>query len=161
MARIIGVYALLGPIVGALLYVGLSALVGALGVRSNVFIDPALLGSASQTLGLASWQVALSAPFSLSPALLTGWLTARRIASQGSCPWWLSCLYGGVISGLGGFVALVAAKSGYPDLPIIPNPVPGAALIAFIGFVGTWPCWWVVARRDSPLLPGEKLSGGA
>lgn len=155
MARIVGVYALLGPIVGALLYVGLSALAGALGLRSNVFIDPALLGSAAETLGLAGWQIALSAPFSLMPAILTGWLTALRIAQEGACPWWLSCLYGGAISGLGGLAALMAAKSAYPDLPIIPPALPGAALIAFIGFWGTWPCWWVAARKD-PLPAGER-----
>jgi hypothetical protein len=147
MARIIATYALLGPIVGALLYIALSALAGALGIHSNVFIDAALLSSARETLGLAGWQIALSAPFSLAPAILTGWLTARRMARTGNCPWWLSCLWGGLISGIGGFIALAAAKAGYPDLPIIPNPLPGAALIAFIGFVGTWPCWRLVGPR--------------
>ena len=128
MARLIAIYALLGPVIGALLYVALSALAGALGIRSNVFIDSALLGSAVETMGLAGWQVALSAPFSLAPAILTGWLTARRIDRTGGCPWWLSCAYGGAISGVGGWVALTAAKAGYPDLPIIPQPAPGAAL---------------------------------
>ncbi len=42
MGRIIGIYAILGPVVGALLYIGLSALAGAMGIRSNVFIDSAL-----------------------------------------------------------------------------------------------------------------------
>ncbi len=149
MARIIGIYAVLGPIVGALLYVALSALAGAVGIRSNVFIDAALLSSTAETLNLAGWQIALSAPFSLAPAILTGWLTAQKVAQEGGCPWWLSCLWGGVISGAGGFAALVAAKSSYPDLPIIPDALPGAALIAFIGFVGTWPCWWVAVFRRS------------
>ncbi len=149
MGRIIGIYAVLGPVVGALMYVALSALAGAVGIRSNVFIDAALLGSTAETLGLAGWQIALSAPFSLAPAILTGWLTARRVARVGACPWWLSCLWGGIISGAGGFAALAAAKSGYPDLPIIPDPLPGAALIAFIGFVGTWPCWRIAVFRRS------------
>ncbi len=86
MGRIIGVYALLGPVVGALLYVALSALAGAIGIRSNVFIDAALLGSTAQTLNLAGWQIALSAPFSLAPAILTGWLTARRVAGRELAP---------------------------------------------------------------------------
>ncbi len=147
MARLVAIYAALGPVVGALLYVALSGLAGALGIRSNVFIDPALLGSAADTLGLAGWQIALSAPFSLLPAILTGLLTARRIEARGSCPWQLSCLYGGAISGVAGFAALAAARAGYPELAIIPPPLPGAALIALIGFLGTWPCWRLAASR--------------
>lgn len=146
MARLIAIYALVGPIVGAILYLAISALAGWLGFRTNLFVDPAMFGTAAQNLGLAGWQIALSAPFSLAPALLTGWLTARRIERTGGCPWWLSCLYGGVISGIGGFAALAAARAGYPELTIIPPPLPGAALIGFIGFVGTWPCWQLAGR---------------
>jgi hypothetical protein len=150
-ARLILIYALVGPVVGALLYVGFSAAAGALGLRTNVFMDPDLFRQAmAQTAGVAGWQIAISAPLSLTPALLTGWLTARRIEKAGSCPLWASCLYGALTSGPPGVLFLWAARAAYPEMAIIPHPLPGGLLIGLIGFLGTWPCWWLAARKALP-----------
>jgi hypothetical protein len=155
-ARLILIYACVGPVVGALLYVGLSAAAGALGLRTNVFMDPDLFQQAlTRTAGVAGWQIAISAPLSLTPALLTGWLTARRIETSGSCPWWESCLHGALTSGPPGVLFLWAARAAYPEMTIIPYPAAGGALIALIGFFGTLPCWWLAvnplaAYRSSP-----------
>ena len=150
-ALLILIYALVGPVAGALLYVGFSAAAGAFGLRTNVFMDPDLFRQAmAQTAGAAGWQIAISAPLSLTPALLTAWLTLRRIERSGSCPWWLSCLYGGLLSGIPGFFFLWAARAAYPDMAMIPHPLPGGALIGLIGFLGTWPCWRLAARKPSP-----------
>jgi hypothetical protein len=147
-ARLILIYALVGPVVGALLYVGFSAAAGALGIRTNVFMDPGLFRQAmAQTAGVAGWQIAISAPLSLTPALATGWFTLTRIEKAGSCPWWLSCLYGALASGPPGVLFLWAARLAYPEMAIIPHPLPGGLLIGLIGFLGTWPCWWLAARK--------------
>lgn len=147
-ARLFLTYAVVGPVVGALLYVGMSLAAGALGLRTNLFIDRAAIGlTAAEALGRAGWQTMATAPLSLTPALLTAWLTWRRIERGGVCPWWESCLYGALASGPPGVLFLWAARAAYPEMTIIPHPLLGGALIAFIGFVGTWPCWWLAARR--------------
>jgi hypothetical protein len=140
-------------VAGALIYVALSAAAAALGLRTNLFMNPGLFSWAlAQGVGVAGWQIAISAPLSFAPALIVGLATWRHIASRGSCPWWLSCLYGALASGPPGTLFLWAARAAYPDLTIIPHPVPGGALIALIGFVGTWPCWRLAtaAYRSSP-----------
>jgi len=146
--RLLLIYAVVGPIGGALVYVALSAAAGWAGWRTNLFMDSALFRQAmAQTAGVAGWQIAISAPLSLTPALITGWLTWRRIERAGSCPWWLSCLHGALTSGPPGALFLWAARAAYPEMAAIPHPLPGGALIGLIGFVGTWPCWWIGARR--------------
>jgi hypothetical protein len=145
------IYAVVGPVAGALLYVAISAAAGAIGLRTNLVMDPALFRQAlSGVAGAAGWQIAISAPLSLTPALLTGWLTWRRIARSGSCPWWLSCLYGALASGPPGALFLWAGRTAYPDLPIIPHPITGGLLIGAIGFLGTWPCWRLATYLNSP-----------
>ncbi len=156
LKRIVLLYAMLGPVAGAALYVGLSALASAFHLRPDIFLDPRFFGATlSANLHLVTWQIAVSAPVTLLPALLTGWMTARRIAHATDCPWWLSCLYGGVFSGGLAMVGLGLGHILMPQLSIIPPVAGGSALIALIGFVGTWPCWRLAtaaspAYRNSP-----------
>ena len=146
--RLVVTYALLGPATGALLYVALSAIAARAQVFPELFLDPGLFGPTFRgNLGLASWQIACSAPLTVMPALLTGLLTVRRIRKRGSCPWWLSCGYGGLASG-----ALALPGLGFGHLLVgelirIPPVIAGSALIALIGFVGTLPCWWLVSQQ--------------
>jgi len=143
-ARLFLTYAVVGPVAGALLYVAFSALAGALDWRTNLFIAPAALGaSIVEGLSRAGWQIAATSPLSLTPAFATAWLTWRRVEREGSCPWWLSCLYGALTSGPPGALFLWAARAAYPEMTIIPHPLPGGCLIAAIGFVGTLLCYHI------------------
>jgi hypothetical protein len=140
--RVILLYAILGPVAGAFLYVLMSALAAALGIGSGVFIEARQIGATLiDNLGLLWWQLAISAPFTALPAMATGWLSARQMEAEGHCPWWLSCLYGGLSSGILAIVGLGLGHLTMPQLTIIPPVAGGSALIALIGFLGTWPCW--------------------
>jgi hypothetical protein len=155
MKRIIVLYALIGPVAGAALYVALSALASAIQIRPDIFIDPRFFGATlSAHLHLVTWQIAVSAPVTLLPALLTGWLTTRQIMRQGHCPWWLSCTFGGLASGALAVIGLGLGHLTGPHGLAIPPVAGGSALIALIGFVGTWPCWRLAAAfpayRSSP-----------
>jgi hypothetical protein len=155
MKRIVILYALLGPVAGAALYVALSALASAFQLRPDIFIDPRFFGATlSAHLHLVTWQIAVSAPVTLLPAVLTGWLTARQVVREGHCPWWLSSAFGGMTSGALAVIGLSLGHMTGPHGMAIPPVVGGSALIALIGFVGTWPCWWLSARgpayRSSP-----------
>jgi hypothetical protein len=142
-------YAVVGPVTGALFYVAISAAAAPLGLKTNLFLAPALFEALSATAGLAIWQIAVSAPLSVMPALATGWLTWRRIEQDGACPWWRSCLYGALTSGPPGALFLWVSRLAAPAelTPIIPHPLTGGALIGLIGFLGTWPSWRIAVGR--------------
>jgi hypothetical protein len=156
LKRIVTLYGVLGPVAGATLYVALSALASAFQFRPDIFLDPRFFGTTLlANLDLVTWQIAVSAPITLLPALLTGWMTTLRIERDGNCPWWLSCGYGGLLSGSLAIIGLSLGHLTMPHLTIIPPILGGSALIALIGFVGTWPCWWLAtaafpAYRSSP-----------
>ncbi len=155
LKRIVILYALLGPVAGAALYVGLSGVASGFGVRPDIFLDPRFFGSTLfANLHLVTWQIALSTPVTLLPAVMTGWLTARRLERDGKCPWWLSCGYGGALSGGLALIGLGLGHLAMPHLTIIPPVVGGSALIALIGFIGTWPCW----RLATTVLPAYRSS---
>jgi hypothetical protein len=144
LKRIVILYAVLGPVAGATLYVTMSMLAAVLEIRPDIFIPAQFIGATlAAQIDLLTWQIAVSAPVTLMPAVLTGWMTARRIIRDGDCPWWLSCGYGGVFSGGLGFIGLGLGHLLMPDLSSIPPVGGGSALIALIGFLGTLPCWWL------------------
>jgi hypothetical protein len=154
--RIIILYGVLGPVAGATLYVAMSALASVFQLRPDIFLDPRFFGATLlANLDLVTWQIAVSAPVTLLPALLTGWLSALRIERRGDCPWWLSCSYGSAFSGGLAIIALSLGHLLMPHLTSVPPVIGGSALIALIGFVGTWPCWRLAtaafpAYRNSP-----------
>jgi hypothetical protein len=154
--RLILIYAVLGPVAGALLYVGLSILAAALAIRPDVFLDPRLLGpTLIENFGVATWQIAMSAPVTLLPAALTGLTTARQMDRDGSCPGWVSCGYGALFSAALALPGLALGHLIMPQVAAIPPVIEGSALIALIGFIGTWPCWLLamqpgVAYLSSP-----------
>ena len=156
LKRIIILYGVLGPVAGATLYVAVSALASVFQLRPNIFLDPRFFGTTLlANLDLVTWQIAVSAPATLLPAVLTGWITARRIERLAGCPGWLSCSYGGMFSGGFAMIGLGLGQLLMPHLTIIPPVLGGSALIALIGFVGTWPCWRLAtsafpAYRSSP-----------
>ena len=156
LKRIIILYGLLGPVAGATLYVVMSAFASVFQLRPDIFLDPRFFGTTLlANVDLVTWQIAVSAPVTLLPAVLTGWMTAQRINRHGDCPWWLSCGYGGVFSGGLAVAGLALGHLMLPHLAIIPPVAGGSALIALIGFVGTWPCWRLAtavfpAYRSSP-----------
>jgi hypothetical protein len=155
LKRIIILYGVLGPVAGAALYVAISALASVFQFRPDIFLDPRLFGTTLlANLDLVTWQVAVSATVTLLPAVLTGWMTAQRIEREGHCPWWLSCGYGGVFSGSLAVIGLGLGHLLMPHLTIIPPILGGSALIALIGFVGTWPCW----RLATAALPAYRSS---
>jgi hypothetical protein len=156
LKRIIILYGVLGPVAGATLYVALSALASILHVRPDIFLDPRFFGTTLlANLDLVTWQIAVSAPVTLLPAVITGWMTVQRLERYGNCPWWLSCGYGGVFSGGLAIIGLSLGHLTMPHMTSIPPIIGGSALIALIGFVGTWPCWRLAtaafpAYRNSP-----------
>jgi hypothetical protein len=156
LRRIVILYGVLGPVAGATLYVAMSALASAFQLRPDIFLDPRFFGATLlANLDLVTWQIAVSAPLTLLPALLTGWMTARQVEREGHCPWWLSCGYGGLFSGGLAVIGLNLGHLLMPYLAIIPPVAGGSALIALIGFVGTGPSWWLAASafpayRSSP-----------
>jgi hypothetical protein len=155
LRRIIILYGVLGPVAGATLYVGMSALASVFQLRPDIFLDPRFFGTTLlANLDLVTWQIAVSAPVTLLPALFTGWMTARKIERHDDCPWWLSCGYGGVFSGGLAIIGLGLGHLLMPHLTIIPPVLGGSALIALIGFVGTWPCW----RLATAALPAYRSS---
>ncbi|MGL5116628.1 MAG: hypothetical protein ACRC7G_16190 [Beijerinckiaceae bacterium] len=149
MRRTVLIYALLGPLAGALVYLALSVAARLLGATSNLFAPLAQGGEIAASLGAASWRIGPALLLTWMPAVLTGFATARVEQSQGSCAWWTSCLIGAVFSGAGGYALIALGRALYPEADFIPPPAPGAALIALVGFVGTWPCW-LAAYRSSP-----------
>jgi hypothetical protein len=156
-ARLILIYGLGGPVVGALLYVALSALAAGLGIRPDIFIEPRYFSATlARTFDLALWQILVSAPLTLFPAMATALLTLQRLRMTGTCPWWLSCLWGGVVSGVLALIGLSLAHATGPWGMPIPSVFGGSALIALIGFLGTLPCWGLAvamaaqAYRSSP-----------
>ncbi len=155
LKRVIILYALLGPVAGAALYVGLSGVASSFGIRPDIFLDPRLFGTTiSANLHLMTWQIAVSAPVTLLPAVLTGLKTAQRILRAGHCPWWLSCAYGAAFSGGLAILGLGLGHITMPEITRIPPVIGGSALITLIGFVGTWPCW----RLVTALLPAYRSS---
>jgi hypothetical protein len=156
LKRIIILYGVLGPVAGAALYVAMSALASIFQFRPDIFLDPRFFGpTLLANLDLVTWQIATSAPVTLLPAVITGWMTAQRIERRGHCPWWLSCGYGGAFSGGFAVIGLSIGHMTMPHLTNIPPILGGSALIALIGFVGTWPCWRLAtaafpAYRSSP-----------
>ncbi len=155
LRRIIILYGVLGPVTGATLYVAVSALASVFQLRPDIFLDPRFFGATLlANIDLVTWQIAVSAPVTLLPALFTGWMTARRIERYGHCRWWLSCSYGSVFSGGLAIIGLSLGHLTMPHLTIIPPVLGGSALIALIGFVGTWPCW----RLAKATFPGYRSS---
>jgi hypothetical protein len=154
--RIMILYGVLGPVAGATLYVAMSALASVLHLRPDIFLDPRFFGATLlANFDLVTWQIAVSAPVTLLPALFTGWMTAQRIEREGHCPWQLSSGYGGMFSGGLAIIGLSLGHLVMPQLTIIPPVFGGSSLIALIGFVGTWPCWWLATAafptyRSSP-----------
>jgi hypothetical protein len=149
--RLTLIYAVLGPIGGALLYVSFSMLAGQFGYGGALFMDPRSFGHGlSQNILATGWQIALSSPLSALPAVLTAMATNRAISSGGSCPWWKSCSYGAFFSGLLALPFLTLAGWQFGHEVVIPHPAPGSALIALIGFLGTWPCWLLAAQGPLP-----------
>jgi hypothetical protein len=149
-ARLLLIYGLCGPIVGALIYVAMSALAAVVDLRPDIFIEPRFFSATlARTFDLALWQILISAPLTLAPALLTGGLTLRRMRQVGSCPWWLSCVWGGATSGVLALLGLSLAHVTGPWNMPIPPIMGGSALIALIGFLGTIPCWGLVAAMTA------------
>lgn len=148
MRRTVLIYAVVGPVAGAALYLTISILARLLGSTSNLF---APLGAGAE-LEISMAMAARIGPALLLtwlPALLTGLATAWIVEIRGQRAWWASCAIGGALSGVGGYALIAIGRSMLPDAAFIPPAAGGAALIALVGFAGTLPCWLLAYRSSA------------
>jgi hypothetical protein len=149
MRRTVLIYAMLGPLAGGLIYLLLSIAAHIMGVTSNLFAPLAQSGEVAASLAAAGWRIGPALLLTWMPAVLTGYATARIAQARGDCPWWASCASGSAFSGVGGYALIALGRAMHPDATFIPTPASGAALIALVGFAGTWPCWLAAYRNSA------------
>jgi hypothetical protein len=89
------------------------------------------------------------------PALATGCLTARRVKNSGSCPWYISAIYGAASSAaiIGVPVVILAIPKFIQsfNFAVWKDPVVIIAAQTVFGFLGTIPAWYLTQNHQREL----------